>query len=457
MKLLLELLDLNQFLLFEDFGNLKDLKLGRMLNILKQRWNSGGGGRRNASEPDAEHIARKMPYGSSRGFGPNSEIVEVGQIKNWLGLKKIYDKLVKASEANESLAERNPPIGVALYHNERPVIFMLGNRENLFIDKKSAIMTSWDLRGVPSQIAQETISFLHRRNDRSLRINKNYIGDTDELVSRKSKTREKYNSKEEKYELTNPEHFEGSPQWQVEVRDAINKLCEIVITAKIILADTKSFTKRQGRESNSFASQYDHPTAGNFSSTQDKTGSKVEGRWSRGRPLLKSEISLFALSLKERLGKYKNSKIDDGGKDLNAFLDKVFKGELKKIKFAGITYNAVPKSVTHGSTHSHSKLSIEDKLTGRSYKQDRYFYSHTMQELLTGKTVHVEFDRDSAEENSYNSMELYIKLSSDRRLIPVKVKFSDATAPKKTEYDRREVTLTFDDNGNLHEIKQEKD
>src|SRR5271154_6472566 len=80
--------------LFEKLGSLTDLKVGSMINILKQSGHMGSGSGRRASGPHTSHIGNKFGADHTRSdIGANSQIIDVGVLKDGIkGLRQAFKK-----------------------------------------------------------------------------------------------------------------------------------------------------------------------------------------------------------------------------------------------------------------------------------------------------------------------------------------------------------------------------
>ena len=107
-------------LLMEDLGNLAQLKVGPMIDILKQPHITGGHGRRG--RPHISSITRKFSdYSTPLGF--SSEISDFIPLKD--GFKSLRDEFKKATNSNKV------PVGFALYVDQKAIAFAVTDYEQL--------------------------------------------------------------------------------------------------------------------------------------------------------------------------------------------------------------------------------------------------------------------------------------------------------------------------------------
>src|SRR5271163_4733907 len=85
-------------ILVEKLGNLSQLKVGSMINIVKQSGNMGSGSGRRSSGPHTSPIANKFGAGHTRSdIGANSQIIDVGVLKD--GIKSLRQAFKKHETA----------------------------------------------------------------------------------------------------------------------------------------------------------------------------------------------------------------------------------------------------------------------------------------------------------------------------------------------------------------------
>lgn len=340
--------------LFEELGNLGKLGLGSMVNAFKQTYNAWQKGRN-------EHNKETSPVGKrfasdDVGVGKDSESVDGGNIKNWVGLKKVY----KAHTADR-------PIATIFQVDGKPVALMIGAEWNLeSINDKIAL--SWDFSKLePTKEEAESLTKgLNTKGSSDWRAT--VVGTTSKPAASGRTYTEKtkdYNFKSSEYdEKFTSKQYSGFVQTVREIVPFINNLAKTFgsrLTVKLILSDKVRATKRGERRNNP--------------------------------PVKQKDVKLFTDDLKTRLAKYKNTKIDSA-EDAEDFIKKVFGGGLKKLKFAGRSYSAVPDT---------------EYVSGQGTEKHKYFYNGTMATLFSGKPVTMKFSADS-KEGDYNSLYLTVKL-----------------------------------------------
>jgi hypothetical protein len=360
--------------LFEELGNLGKLGLGQMVNAFKQTYTAYQRGR---DEPTKETgtTGKKFTQDNST-LGKDSVAVDGGNIKNWMGLKKVY----KAHSADR-------PLATIFEVDGKPVALMIGAEWNLdSINDKVAL--SWDFSKLDptKEEAASLTKGLNSKGSSSSWRNEVVGGSTKHAASARSdieKSKDYNYDKNEYEEKFVTKKYAGFVQTVREIVPFINNLASTFgkrLTVKLILADKVRIAKQGERRGN--------------------------------QPIDPKQAKLFTDDLKTRLAKYKNTKIDSAD-TAEEFIKKVFGGGLKKLKFAGRSYSAVPDTEYMGSSDSR----------GRSGNKHQYFYNGTMASLFSGKPVTMKFSADS-KEGDYNSLYLTVKLVNGA-LTPVEVKYSD--------------------------------
>ena len=369
MQLLQELLQINNNLemeeLLEELGNLGKLGLGSMVNAFKQTYSVAYRGQ-NKGEKHTGETGKKFSRENST-LGKDSEAVDGGNIKNWMGLKRVYNKY----------AERFP-LATIFTVDDKPVALMIADRGQLeSINDKVAL--AWDFSKVAptDEEAKDLVKGLNTKGELSW---KEKVFNSDRSLAKSE--RSDNISKEEGWgdnAVTSftTKKFTGFTQTVREVVPFINNLASTFKTrleVKLILADQERTKKQSERRLN--------------------------------RPIDPKELTLFKDDIKTRLAKYKNSKVDTA-EDAADFVKKVFAGGMKKLRLAGSTYSAIPSK----------------KYTGSANRKHEGFYNGTMQDLFTGKSVTMEFEADRAERD-YHTLYLTVKLVKGQ-LVPVEARYTE--------------------------------
>lgn len=319
MELLAELLALNEDrdleTLLEDLGKLKMLGLGRMANAFKQsyRYYDDGRGRYSNSGPRASDVGNKIKARNT-WIGPNSEIIDSkGTIKNWGTIKKAY---------RDADAAGTPPAAAVIYVQNKACALIIGDIDKMS-SQKQVFGLSYDFTGLLDE--DETLSIvsvlpgLVPDGGRSVDSTQ-----TNPKGSSKALTHRFYGDKG--YENA-VKHYEGFGVLHKNMGAFIDGLVETFgakLKFKII--------------------------------TQDKSMQDTVKQRSQNRPVAPSDIKLFKDDITVRLAKYKlNNAVTVN--NVREFLDKIFNGDGKKIKFAGETYEAKPSDANgkvsvlmHGKT-----------------------------------------------------------------------------------------------------------
>lgn len=349
-----ELLEIAGDQLNEDLGNLKNLGLGRMVNAFKQQF-----GYSYRKDLQTYSVGKKFSlWGQSPG--QNSTTVEGKPIKDWKQFKRQYKAVDSAIAAIFSV-------------DDKVCVLIVGSPARVTYTKQSVGM-SWDFSGITCDVSElmNLLKPLEKTGDSSRRsYHKPNIYQHD-LQSRH--TIEKVRD-----EGIFVDHFEGVAQYSEQIPGFIDGLCKLFgerLKWKILEIDRSAIEKRIQRNRNS--------------------------------PIDRKDLKLFADDLSVRLAKYKNTKVKTV-QDLKSFIESVFAGGLKKIKFAGMTYSAIPSEKYIGSTTKGSKYQT--------------FTDTTMRDLLSGKTVAMQFSADQAA-GEYGSLTLFVKFKNGQ-LVPVKAHYRD--------------------------------
>lgn len=385
MELLRELLQINRDIelteLFEDLGNLGQLELGPMVNAFKQTYNAYSNGRRG----DVKNSSTEGNKFQDMRVGKDSETVEGGNIKNWPGLKRVYKKF-----------SDDKPVATIFTVDKKPVALLIASEwDTNSVNDKVALAWDFSKTEISDEEAEVLTRNLNKAGQKEWRGE--VIGTTrsPKTSVRKDEIKSKdYDYKVHDYvEKFTTRKYAGFVQTVREVAPFVNDLAAAFKTrleVKLILADKVRDAKRSERLKN--------------------------------QPIDPEKLQLFQDDIKTRLAKYKNTKVDTA-EDAQDFIDKVLGGGLKKVKFEGRTYSAVPTKKYLGSNSR-----------GRG-ENHRAFYDGTIADLFAGKQVTLDFEADRNEKD-YNTLYLTIKLVKGA-IVPVKMRFSsrDQNSSKEIKFD----------------------
>lgn len=389
MQLLTELIEINKQLnmineeqtfiemldaLFEDLGTLKQLNLGRMINAFKQGDSYGNGfsfGHR--SKLNTSSVGNKLA--KYRGIGRDSEIADIGIIKNWGTIRR---------EAKNAVDKNSAAQAVVLYANNKAVAVIVGSNPILEAPKKGNVVgLSWDFsgQGLTGEEVNKLIANLAVTPDMSFREK---VTSSDSFKSEKTTTQTA--GPWEKDQKPINRQYQGIAQTTNVVAEFVQKLAVQFgskLTGKLVLFDKTQAEKQDQRRQN--------------------------------QPIDAKDIKLFKDDLKVRLAKYKNQKLDniDDAKNL---IEKVFADpNMKKFNFAGRTYT----------------VDRNDRKTAFVHKGRSATYTDSLTSLLSGKEVTISFSGDSRADQ-YSSLYLSIILKNNS-LVPTKVSYTDANGKHKEE------------------------
>lgn len=376
MELLRELLDIQARTtfedLFEDLGNIGKLGLGHMVNAFKQSYSIS----HKHNEKMTGSAGSKFTH---YGLGKDSESVDVGGFKGWVGFKKLY-----AKEEEKG----NYPLAAIFLVDKKPVSLLIAT-SGQFNSVNDKVALAWDFSKI-SPTDDEEQSLVKGLNTDSGGWRSRSEEKTKSKASSETSTK-RLDSKREgdgHVEFFVHEKYSGYTQTVREVKPYIENLATTFgsrLEVKLILADKVANKKRGERRENPAVDP--------------------------------KNIKLFTDSISIRLAKFKNSKIETA-EDADAFVNKVFSGTAKKINFAGATYSAIPSA----------------QYTGSADRKHQGFYNSTMKNLFSGKAVDIEFEADRKAEQ-YQTLYLTIKLVNGT-IKPVKMRYTDKDS-HKTE------TITF--------------
>lgn len=409
-------------LLFEDLGNLKTLKLGRMINALKQSYAFY-----NSSYRNNEHVGNKI--NSNLYIGANSVIHDVPSIKEFADIRKVYTKTHEGCRA------------MALYANGEAFAFIIGDEvtkpslnmaiaydfsklplppekhaelaKTLGVDGKDynkhsdkvpsksthqqaniERVSSWDKKRVYDHDKKELPPHKDRvvtnfdkweKDVRKAAYNFETIKSDNRILARDKKTNKllgefdkdkstgyvrDYGDDQFNPDIENVIHelknFEGLTVNVGQLRNFINAICAdlkgIKITGKAVMFDADSNNLRQKRYQN--------------------------------HPIAPEDFKLFADDLRVRLAKYKNSKLVTVA-DAVEFLEVMMTGRMQKINLGGATYIA--------------KVGDTDSSMGRA--------------MLAGKKFTLSFSPDTTT-SGYSSLYIDVKMINNV-LTPIQARYNE--------------------------------
>lgn len=371
MELLRELLQINHDAkmsdLFEELGNLGKLGLGPMVNAFKQTYAVyyRRGGDKNTSKEGNKF--------SNGRIGKDSETIDVGHVKNWTALRREYKK-----------NSEGYPLAAIFKVDDKPVALLIASESDT-TSVNDRVGLAWDFSklNIDEEEGKKLVAGLNTKGDSDWRTE--VIG-TDKKALASIRTDKE---KERDYDFTKGEYVEkftskryaGFTQTVREIVPFVNNLGATFgtrLTVSLVMADKVRMVK--------------------------------SGERAQNRPIDPKYLKLFKDDLSTRLAKYKNTKVDTA-EDAEDFVKKVFGGGLKKLKFAGRTYSAVPEKEYMGSS-------------GRSGSgKHEYFYNGTFATLLSGKPATMKFEADR-KEGDYNTLYLTVKFVNGS-LVPVEMRYSE--------------------------------
>ena len=268
----------------EDLGNLAQLKLGNLANLLKQDRHTG--------------IGNKFTKTAYYGPGNTSEIIDAGVLKNGIqGLRKAY---------RSAQGENDPIVAFAVYLNNKAVAFGLYDADKL-AGKTREGEFAYDLSGFEAQI-----DAAHEKENE---------GVPQWRQSRKIEPTSSYDKKDYHYPRGyNHDRediirkFVGSTESTGEMAAFLAKLDQIAeliggtLTLKLVTADRAGHKRGQER---------------------------------RNAAITKDEYLDAAEDLKRRLARYKNAKRPTA-ESIHKFLEMATKGAASVVNFGGNAWSTKP-------------------------------------------------------------------------------------------------------------------
>ena len=448
------LLESNMMLLLEDLGNLKQLRIGSMIDAFKQNFYAS---RKN--QVGTTEVGSKIDKTWGNRAGRDSEIIKgTKALKNWNAMRR------------EIEGHETPAAGAVVKFKGEPVAVIVLPHSDALKSRNDVVGLAWDLSKVKLEddIKKSILATLGSKsedgwNEKASKTSQ-FKSDTDIVKFERFYNSDKVEAllkagkvgntdrKEVKVPVTDYETWyeamrEGGATldrsetevkatlrdmpvgvWDkksgkgyfIRYRDAFNQKVEVVyqkpkqakglaqtsiqvkgfvdsliaqgdVTVDVILTDTAGLAKKGERQQ-------------------------------RGKPLpiklSDTDIREAKDDLKKRLAFYKASKLETV-EDAAAFLTKVLEGKAKKINFAGATYVAVPTAKYLGSNNERGG-------------KHRSFYDDTMNKLITGKPVELQFETDRAK-GEYNTLYLNVKLVNGT-LTPVDARYYENGKSKTVKF-----------------------
>jgi hypothetical protein len=432
--------------LLEDLGNLKQLKIGSMINAFKQHYGSGGGRGRNQSGPSTGDVGNKFQKKwSAMNIGRDSEVI-IGDtaIKSWGAFRREFTKSEK------------PIVGAVVNLNSKPVATIVVDDTGYFKSKNDVYGIAWDLSKVDlsDEIKEKIVASLagpdsgynnetkksskFKSDAERARFERFYRSDKVEALKKEGKqAKDKIEVPVKDYEtwydamkdggaqLDKTEDYvkasvNGKPmgEWDkkekkgffIQYKEAFNSSVEKVYTeVKQIkgIAQTTEDIKRFVE-----ALIENGKVTVDFIIADIEQNKKAQERRERGKPepvkLSDADMREAKSDLMKRLAFYKASKLDTV-KDAKEFLDKVLAGKAKRLNLAGRTYTAIPASKYLGSNDR------------RGSEPRKSFYEKEMANLIAGKPVTLQFEADRSQ-NQYDTLYLVVKLVNGT-LTPVEARY----------------------------------
>lgn len=315
-KFLLQKIDELSKPLLEDFGNLNQLNLGPMIDLVRDnveqangKWRSGGSGVANKLNPHS-------------GISSTSEIVDAGILKGGLsGLRKLY--------------KNNPStMAFVIYINNKAVVFGIFDEHDLAGSSRTGKI-AYNFNNI-SDIFSANLE-KRKADHEAEKIAKgrgwdNY-GYHDEYEKEPTTQRQSERSKYDDNPNKIRNHI-GKSISTGSLKILLERVQEIVsqagarLTVKLVLQDRAAASKRQNRNSNK---RYNVEYSGGLE------------------------------DLKKRLALYKNSK-QPMANNIKEFLSMVVAKAAKKIQFDGRTYSAIA-----GTNYSYQNISPIHLLNGTKF------------------------------------------------------------------------------------------
>jgi hypothetical protein len=239
MKLITELLQITQDAetgLMERLGNLAQLKVGNMINVLKQRQQSFG----RHGETRAGAVGNKfISSGYHRSQGHNSEIVDAGKVEDIAALRRAYKK------------QNDGATAFSLYVKNKAVAFGAFESHDLAGSSRTGLM-AFDFTMFKDKLEakrQETV------DKQTSTFSKNNVPPA-KISSYSEKTRDFDWQKEGK-----AEKYQGELMSTGSLKEFFVSLKQLAgdddITCKLVLVDSKSQDKRRERNMNPPPSEHD--------------------------------------------------------------------------------------------------------------------------------------------------------------------------------------------------------
>ena len=446
-----QLFEEHMMMFLEDLGNLKQLKIGDMINVFKQSFSSSQSKRSGTelrSSPDGNKFANNS-WQNDR-IGKDSEVfIGTKGIKNWSAFRR------------EFTSQEKPIIGGVINLGKKPVA-VVKVTDGYFSSKSSIAGFAWDLTNVKlSDEAKlkivETLAKTQATYGKEISKNSQFQSAYDYVETTRFYEYEKIqaladqgkerNSGDEKvpvedfekwYDAMNSSNAsidkKGNKriatcgnnvvgEWDADKKEGFITIFRKAFNSNIgfIYGKVQKATGTAQTTENIKLFVEALIEAGKEDNLEvtvdvifvDEVGfAKSRGRVNnrpKDRILSAQAIASLKDDLMKRLAVYKAGKLDTVD-DAAEFLQKVFDGKAKKINFAGRTYSSTPTMKYLGSS-------------GSGNKKYQSFYDTSLPNLLAGKPVQVEFESDR-DQNQYETLYLTVKLVGGV-LKPIKVKYAE--------------------------------
>lgn len=447
------LLESNMMLLLEDLGNLKQLRIGSMIDAFKQNFYSS---RKNTV--GTTEVGSKINKTWGNRAGRDSEIIKGTKVlKNWNAMRR------------EIEGHETPPAGAVIKFKGDPVAVIVLPHDEALKSRNDVVGLAWDLSKVKLEddVKKSILASLGTKgddwNEKAAKTSQ-FKSDTDIVKFERFYNSDKVDAllkagkvgstdrKEVKVPVADYETWyeamrEGGAtldrsetevkatlrdmpvgEWDkkagkgyfIRYRDAFNQKVEMIYQKPKQAKGLAQTTIQVKAFVDALIAQGDVTVDVILT---DTAGLAKKGeRQQRGKPLptklSDTEIRDAKNELMKRLAFYKASKLETV-EDAAAFLKKVLEGRAKKINFAGATYVAVPTAKYLGSNNER----------GGKHKS---FYDDTMNKLITGKPVELQFEADR-EKGEYNTLYLNVKLVNGT-LTPVDARYYENGKSKTVKF-----------------------
>lgn len=227
--------------LLEDLGNLAQLNVGPMINMLKQ---PGVGSRGKTG--DIDHISGNKFANKHNGVSSTSPIEDGGVIKNMAGLRKV-------------VRDNQAAVGFALYIGQHAVAFALSDSDTLAGASRYSSV-AYDLTPFNNILKKVEDDAIAAHNATANSWNQKQAGETPRLPNSANPIQSAFQKDDTRYNYTTRQqeplptkHFQGRGVSTSELKELfadfelVSKAVNQPITCKIILRDNEADTKRRDR------------------------------------------------------------------------------------------------------------------------------------------------------------------------------------------------------------------